>query len=113
MDKIREKLNECGGILKAILLMVAVLTALITWDGRLAKMSDLHAQEAKTVKTLEQFEVRQERRNLQQREQFLTDRMIMQKQLMNKDPKNAELKEDYIIIKEERDKTREELIKRP
>jgi hypothetical protein len=111
MDKIREKLNECGGVLKAILLILAVLTAVITWDSRLAKVSDLQAQEAKTVKTLEQFEVRQERRNLQQREQFLTDRLIMQKQMMSKDPKNAELKEDYVVIKEERDKTREELIK--
>jgi hypothetical protein len=120
MDWIKTKLDECGGILKAVLLILAVLTALLTWDGRLAKVSDLQAQdqkhteklqaqEQKTVKTLEEFEKRQERKNLQQREMFLTDRLIMQKQMINKDPKNAELKEDYAIIKEERDKAREEL----
>jgi hypothetical protein len=120
MDKIKEKLNECSGILKAILLVLAAMTALLTWDSRLVKVSDLQAQdqkqarelqaqEQKTVKNFEQFEQRQERRNLQQREQFLTDRLIMQKQMMSKDPRNPELKEDYVIIKEERDKVREEL----
>jgi hypothetical protein len=112
MDKIKAKLDECGGILKAILLILAVLTALLAWDSRLAKVSDLQAQEAKTVKTLEQFEQRQDRKYLEQRQQTLTDQMMTQKQMMKKYPKDAEVKEDYEAIKEERDKVKEELKKK-
>jgi len=37
--------------------------------------------------------------------------MMTQKQLIKKYPNDPELKEDYVIIKEERDKVKEELNK--
>jgi hypothetical protein len=112
MNWIKENLSCVGRVLGAVLLGLSVITAVFALDGRWVKQSELQAQEAKTVKTLEQFEQRQDRKYLEQRNQTLTDQLMTQKQMMKKYPKDEEVKEDYKAIKDERDKVRNELEKK-
>ena len=112
MNWIKENMACVGRVLGAVLLGLSVITAVFALDGRWVKQSELQAQEQRTVKTLEQFEQRQDRKYLEQRQQTLTDQMMTQKQMMKKYPKDAEVKEDYEAIKEERDKVKEELKKK-
>jgi hypothetical protein len=112
LNWIKENLSCVGRVLGAVLLGLSVITAVFALDGRWVKQSELQAQEQKTVKTLEQFEQRQDRKYLEQRHQTLTDQLMTQKQMMKKYPKDEEVKEDYEAIKEERDKVKEELKKK-
>jgi hypothetical protein len=112
MNWLKENMACVGRVLGAVLLGLSVITAVFALDGRWVKQSELQAQEAKTVKTLEQFEQRQDRKYLEQRHQTLTDQLMTQKQMMKKYPKDEEVKEDYEAIKQEREKVKEELKKK-
>jgi hypothetical protein len=109
MNWIKENMSCVGRVLGAVLLGLSVITAVFALDGRWVKQNELQAMEQKTVKTLEQFEQRQDRKYLEQRQQTLTDQMMTQRQLMKKYPNDPEVKEDYQAIKEERDKVKEEI----
>jgi hypothetical protein len=112
LNWLKENMACVGRVLGAVLLGLSVITAVFALDGRWVKQSELQAQEQKTVKTLEQFEQRQDRKYLEQRQQTLSDQLMSQKQMMRKYPNDPEVKEDYEAIKEEREKVKEELKKK-
>jgi hypothetical protein len=113
MNWLKENIACVGKFLGVIALFFGVIAAVLTFDAKYEKTGTARAEaqavEQKVVKTLEQHEQREEQRNLQQRERFLTDQLMNQKQIMKKYPNDPEAKEDYVIIKEERDKVRKEL----
>jgi hypothetical protein len=112
MNWLKENMACVGRVLGAVLLGLSVITAVFALDGRWVKQNELQAMEQKTVKTLEQFEQRQDRKYLEQRQQTLSDQLMSQKQMMRKYPNDPEVKEDYEAIKQEREKVKEELKKK-
>jgi hypothetical protein len=115
MDWIKENAKCVGGVLGALLIVFSVFGGVLTFDGRYEKVgaakAEAQAVEQKVVKNLDEFQKNQKVINQEQRYQVLTDQMMTQKQLIKKYPNDPELKEDYVIIKEERDKVKEELNK--
>ena len=98
-------------IITTIVVCLSLIGGILAFDDRYVTAKELAKLEQQTVQTLQQFQVNQERRFLEQRYQTLTDQAMRQKQLIKTYPNSQELKDDLIEINKERDKVREDLNK--
>lgn len=98
-------------IITTIIVGLSLIGGIFAFDDRYVTAKELARLEQQTVQTLQQFQVNQERKFLEQRYQTLTDQAMKQKQLIKTYPNNQELKDDLIEINKERDKVKEDLNK--
>jgi hypothetical protein len=102
---------EIKTIIGSVVLGISLITGVFTIDSRYATSADLKKTEATIVKTLEQFQINQERKNLEQRYVNITDRVYDYKALIKKNPNDAELKEDYQNLLKEKEAIKSKLEK--
>jgi len=98
-------------VITTIIMVVSLIGGILALDDRYVTAKELARVEQQTVQNLQQFQVNQERRFLEQRYQTLTDQAMKQKQLIKTYPRDRELKDDLIEINKERDKVKEDLNK--
>lgn len=102
---------EIKTIIGSIILGVSLITGILTIDGRYATSKELVQTEQKVIKTLEQFQANQERKNLEQRYENITDRVYDYKALIKKNPRDVELQEDYQNLLREKEAIKQKLEK--
>ena len=103
---------DIKSIIATIIMVGALITGVITLDSRYATSEDLKKTEIQLVQTLEKFQKDMINDRLEQRYINLTDQVYQYKALIKKNPKDTELKEDYIKLEQERQDVKKKMEKR-
>lgn len=98
-------------IITSIILVISLVGGILALDDRYVTAKEFVRLEQQTVKTMEQFQINQDRKFLEQRYQTLTDQLYSQKQLIKKYPNDQELKDDLNSINKERNDVKDKLDK--
>lgn len=115
MDKINIK-----NIIGSIMVVLGLIAGVLAFDDRYASSSDLMSvdkkydgrlkgTEMKLVQTLDKFVADSKQEKLEQRYINLTDQAMQLKILKKKNPRDAELAEDYNRIEAERQEVKRKL----
>lgn len=111
MDWLKDKLKCIGPITSAVVLALSLIAAVLAFDSRYIKPYDLQAMEQKVVKTLNDFQVQQDRRENLRNLETLNRQITTQKQIVKQNPNDPEMKEELQYLKDEKEKVKGELEK--